>query len=175
MATNARRRRKLSSPPYLPSFWLIAGVQRGGVSPFGRVHGRTHGGIQSAQGWFSMKMVDGVEGSYEMLPRRAGGGWVQRGRHAPVDGGRHTSVCLAGRAEVSPMALNEPILSDPSSGWIGDREAPFGRRGCNGERAAGAPCQDERLANPEPQAQDFVIQTHILRNVLTQKTGSMAA
>lgn len=46
------------------------------------------GGIQSAQGWFSMKVVDGVEGSYEMLPRRAGGGWVQGGRHAPCRWGK---------------------------------------------------------------------------------------
>jgi hypothetical protein len=29
--------------------------------------------------------------------------------------------------------------------------------------------------NPSREAQDFVIQTHILRNVLTQKTGSRAA
>jgi len=27
-------------------------------------------------------------------------------RHAPCRWGRHTFVCLAGRAEVSPMALN---------------------------------------------------------------------
>lgn len=85
---------------------LIAGVQRGGASPFGRIHGRSRGGIQSANGWFSMKMVDGIEGSYEMLLRRAGGGWGQRGSGTPlVDGERHTFVCLAGRAEVSPMTL----------------------------------------------------------------------
>ena len=33
------------------------------------------------------EMVDGVEGSYEMLLRRAGGGWVQRGQARPLSMG----------------------------------------------------------------------------------------
>lgn len=70
------------------------------------------------------------------------------------------------------MAL---ILSDPLSGRMSYVQAPYSRRGCNGERAAGSPCQDERLAKPQPKAEDFVIQTHILRNVLTHKTGSKPA
>lgn len=122
------------------------------------------------------EMVDGVQGSYEMLPRRAGGGWVQRGQARPLSMGEGIrSYVWRGKRKSPRWRCNAPILSDPSSGWIGYVQAPFGRRGCNGERAAGAPCQDERLAKPEPQAQDFVIQTHILRNVLTQKTGSKAA
>lgn len=116
------------------------------------------------------EMVYGVEGSYEMLLRRAGSGWVQRGQARPLSMGEGIrSYAWRGEQKSPRWRLKAPILSDPSSGWIGDRKAPLGRRGCNGERAAGAPCQDERLAKPEPKAQDFVIQTHILRNVLTLK------
>lgn len=105
-----------------------------------------------------------------------GRGWVQRGQARPLSMGEGIRSYACRGAPKAPrwreMAL---ILSDPLSGRMSDREAPYSRRGCNGERAAGSPCQDERLAKPEPQAQDFVIQTHILRNVLTHKTGSKPA
>ena len=93
------------------------------------------------------EMVDGVEGSHEMLPRRAGGGWDQRGQARPLSMGEDIrSYVWRGESKSPRWRGNGPILSDPLSGWIGYVQAPFGRRGSNGERAAGAPCQDERLA-----------------------------
>lgn len=91
-------------------------------------------------------------------------------RHAPCRWGRAYGRMPGGESRSLPDGAETHLSClTPLSGWIGYVQAPFGRRGCNGERAAGAPCQDERLAKPEPQAQDFVIQTHILRNVLTLK------